>query len=156
MNVETRILEILAYGIKVLKEADVVVCSGGCRGFTTAVFAAHHCAPVVPIERWYTVGVMMMNALVNGWQSARRRGVVQAGCSKGKLRRLPRASAAGNAGLQECENMRNRVYPRSKEISQASQFENSLRVDGVRHCQECRCYFLCPYGCYQFPRSGHQ
>jgi len=62
--------------VKVLAEADLVVCGGGCAGVTAAVSAARHGASVILIERWPSVGGMATNALVNGWHRSDREKMV--------------------------------------------------------------------------------
>ena len=58
--------------VKVLAEADVVVCGGGPAGITAAVSAARHGASVLLLERWPSVGGMATNALVNIWHTSDR------------------------------------------------------------------------------------
>jgi hypothetical protein len=58
--------------IKVLAEADVVVCGGGPAGITAAVSAARHGASVILLERWTSIGGMAVHGLVNIWHTSDR------------------------------------------------------------------------------------
>jgi len=62
--------------VRVLAEADVLVCGGGTAGITAACSAARHGAKVILIERWPCVGGMATAALVNGWHRSDRTKVV--------------------------------------------------------------------------------
>ncbi|OGV64333.1 MAG: hypothetical protein A2283_15740 [Lentisphaerae bacterium RIFOXYA12_FULL_48_11] len=58
--------------VKVLAEADVVVCGGGTAGISAAYCAARHGAKVILLERWPSLGGMATNALVNIWHTSDR------------------------------------------------------------------------------------
>lgn len=69
-------IEIPRHKVKILAEADVVVCGGGTAGITAACSAARHGARVILVERWPCVGGMGTAALVNGWHRSDRTKVV--------------------------------------------------------------------------------
>lgn len=62
--------------VRVLAEADVLVCGGGTAGITAACSAARHGARVILLERWPCVGGMATAALVNGWHRSDREKMV--------------------------------------------------------------------------------
>ena len=58
--------------VRVLAEADVLVCGGGTAGISAACCAARHGAKVILLERWPSLGGMATNALVNIWHTSDR------------------------------------------------------------------------------------
>ncbi len=99
--------------VKILAEADVVVCGGGTAGISAAYCAARHGAKVILLERWPSLGGMATNALVNIWHTSDREkqvifGFVQEAIDRGGsfVRRLAKYPTTYETHDFDCEGMK--------------------------------------------------